>query len=169
MTRVYISGPMTGMPQLNFPAFHSAAKKLRAKGYKVINPAELDGAEEQTMEWHQYLRRDIVELVKCEVIAMLPGWVNSRGAKLEKSIADALGMKTIYLGPDAGNHWGLTPRQVEVIQALALHKGQKAAARSLGISYHTLEAHVFNAGRKMDVQGRGAVLKAWLAAQEAAA
>lgn len=42
MKHLYISGPITGMPDLNFPAFHAAAAALRAAGYTVTNPAELD-------------------------------------------------------------------------------------------------------------------------------
>ena len=35
MTRIYIAGPMTGYPELNFPAFHAAANSLRAQGYHL--------------------------------------------------------------------------------------------------------------------------------------
>lgn len=97
MKRVYLSGPMTGIPQFNFPAFHRAAASLRASGYEVINPAEMDAADPAPMTWEQYLRRDIQVLVGCDQIALLPGWENSRGAKLEKHIADALGMRPIFV------------------------------------------------------------------------
>lgn len=94
----YISGPMTGMPDLNFPAFHKAAASLRASGYRVVNPAELDEADAgEEMSWEQYLRRDIRALMDCTHIALLPGWERSKGAKLEKHIADALGMRQIFL------------------------------------------------------------------------
>lgn len=39
--RIYISGPMTGIPQGNVHAFSSAAVRLRERGHFVINPAEL--------------------------------------------------------------------------------------------------------------------------------
>jgi hypothetical protein len=99
--RVYLSGPMTGIPLFNFPAFHAAAAELRAKGYDVVNPAELDEADEKQMEWSDYLRRDIAQLVTCQGIAMLPGWENSKGAQLERHIADALGMEAINLAEAA--------------------------------------------------------------------
>jgi hypothetical protein len=97
---IYISGPMSGKPDLNFPAFHEAAARLRASGHAVINPAEMDESDEAPKEWHEYLRRDIAELVKCTHIAMLPGWQDSRGATLEKHIADALGIRPIYLAQE---------------------------------------------------------------------
>ena len=95
--RIYVSGGMSGLPDLNFPAFHKAAASLRASGYEVVNPAELDDADPKELEWHQYLRRDITHLVTCDGIAMLPGWEKSKGARLEKHIATELGMRVIYL------------------------------------------------------------------------
>jgi hypothetical protein len=95
MTRVYLAGPMTGLPELNFPAFHDAAARLRAHGYEVVSPAEVN--PEPDLEWAVCLRRDIPHLCTCDVIALLPGWEKSRGAKLELHIADALGMRRIYV------------------------------------------------------------------------
>ena len=39
---IYIAGPMTGRPDLNFPAFHAAATTLRDAGFDVVNPAEIN-------------------------------------------------------------------------------------------------------------------------------
>lgn len=97
---VYVSGPMTGMPELNFPAFHKAAATLRAVGYRVVNPADLDEQDTQELTWSDYLRRDIRALMDCTHIALLPGWETSKGAKLEKHIADSLGMPTIFLSQE---------------------------------------------------------------------
>lgn len=99
---LYLSGPMTGMPELNFPAFHRAAASLRRTGYRVINPAELDAADTRELTWAEYMRRDIKVLTDCEVIALLPGWENSRGARIEKLVADALGMRVIYVDEFGG-------------------------------------------------------------------
>ena len=87
----YISGPMTGLPELNFPAFHLKAKELRAEGRAVVNPAEIDEAPGRP--WHEYMRKDIRLLMDCDTIHMLPGWENSKGARLELHIARELGMK----------------------------------------------------------------------------
>ena len=40
MTRIYIAGPMSGLPDLNSPAFNAMAERLRAHGHHVENPAE---------------------------------------------------------------------------------------------------------------------------------
>jgi hypothetical protein len=90
MTRIYISGPMTGLPDLNFPAFHAAAARLRAAGYEVVNPAEINPGSD--MSWAQCMRADIKALCDCDTIALLPGWMDSSGAHLEMHIAHRLGM-----------------------------------------------------------------------------
>lgn len=92
--RVYIAGPMTGIEELNFPAFNAEADKLRGEGLAVLNPAEhgiVDGAE-----WADYLRHDIAGLTSCERIHLLRGWEKSKGAQLEVTIAQALGMRITY-------------------------------------------------------------------------
>lgn len=83
--RLYLAGPMTGLPELNFPAFHAQAARLRGLGYEVVNPAEISkGAH---AEWAVCLRADIAQLITCDGIALLPGWQQSRGARLEHHIA----------------------------------------------------------------------------------
>lgn len=94
-TRVYISGPMTGIAEHNFPAFNKAAYDLFVMGYDPVNPA--DKGEIDGWTWEDYLRHDIELLVKCDAIFMLPGWESSKGAKLERFIADQLKMKVITL------------------------------------------------------------------------
>lgn len=80
---------MTGLPQLNFPAFHAAAAHLRTYGYTVINPAEIN--PDHSMSWEACMRKDIAELVTCAAIYLLPGWQNSKGATLEHHIAERIG------------------------------------------------------------------------------
>lgn len=96
--RIYIAGPMTGYPSLNFPAFHAEAAKLRAAGHEVINPAEVN--PDTTMPWAQCMRKDIAELVTCDAIRLLPGWEDSKGATLEHHIAERLELQVF--APDVG-------------------------------------------------------------------
>lgn len=87
---VYLAGPMTGIPDHNFPAFTEAAKRLRAQGYTVISPHELH--EHTDRDWEYYIRHALRTLLDCDAVVLLPGWANSRGARLEKTVADAVGM-----------------------------------------------------------------------------
>ncbi|MDW3712902.1 MULTISPECIES: DUF4406 domain-containing protein [unclassified Pseudomonas] len=90
MRRIYLAGPMTGLPELNFPAFHAEAARLRALGFDVVNPAEIN--PEPNACWRDCMKADIRELVTCDTIALLPNWSKSRGAKLEHHIACGLGI-----------------------------------------------------------------------------
>ena len=97
MKRVYLSGPMGGLPQHNFPAFHAHAAQLRAAGFDVVNPADLN--RDPGTSWGDCLRVDIRELCGCDAIALMPGWERSKGANLELHIAHRLGMDVMHLPP----------------------------------------------------------------------
>lgn len=89
VNRIYVSGPMTGLPRYNFAAFADATRRLIGAGFDVCNPGEkgvIDG-----WEWVDYLRYDLRELLDCDAVALLPGWERSRGASLEKYVAEQLG------------------------------------------------------------------------------
>lgn len=89
MSRVYLSGPMSGIPDNNFPAFEAWAKRLRACGFEVVSPHEIPEAA----TWELCLRADIRELCTCDGIVLIPGWENSKGAHLELQVAHRVGMK----------------------------------------------------------------------------
>lgn len=90
MKRVYIAGPMTGLPELNYPAFHAAAERLRGLGYHVENPAENPAPACGT--WKAYMLMAINQLFTCDTIFLLPGYVMSKGSMLEIRIAQDLGL-----------------------------------------------------------------------------
>lgn len=89
----YLAGPMTGLPDYNYPAFHAAAAKLRAMGHTVLNPAENPAPPCGT--WQAYMRMALAQLVQCQSIVMLPGWGCSRGAMIERELALSLGMEVV--------------------------------------------------------------------------
>lgn len=70
MRRIYLAGPMTGLPELNFPLFKSEAARLRALGFDVVNPAEI--SPDPGACWRACMKADIRELVTCDAIALLP-------------------------------------------------------------------------------------------------
>lgn len=103
--RVYLAGPMSGHDDFNFPAFFHAADELKAQGHEVFNPAEEDLKEWGTLEevrkkanYRFCLRKDLNWIIDhAEAITFLPGWEKSKGVKAEKALAEALGLKEIYL------------------------------------------------------------------------
>lgn len=93
MTRIYIAGPMTGLPEFNYPAFNAEAKRLRALGYEVENPAENPAPACKT--WAGYMRKALPQMLSCDAVALLPGWQSSKGARLEITVARELGMRVL--------------------------------------------------------------------------
>ena len=116
--RVYLSGPMSGIPDYNAPAFVEAAKQLRALGHHVASPLEIDIANgvdfNNVPPWGSLLARDVKLIADSgiEAIAVLPGWELSRGARLEVTLGLILNLPTLTT---RGN---TIPRHV-VVEALA--------------------------------------------------
>ena len=105
---IYISGPMTGLPDLNFPAFYAAQKLLEAQGYTVVNPAEVGkhlnkkglipkGLTEKQLHLF-YVREDIAAMITggCMAIYLLKGWELSIGAWMEVDVARMLQFEFVY-------------------------------------------------------------------------
>lgn len=109
--RVYLSGPMKGYPDSNFPAFHDAARALRERGIEVVNPAEIEidvphpGAED-CAGWNAFynacLRADLRAMMDCQAIALMPGWQKSSGANLELHVAHRVGMDVLFVDEIVG-------------------------------------------------------------------
>jgi hypothetical protein len=117
--KVYLAGPMRGIAEFNFPAFHAYATQLRAQGHEVFSPAEKDnerhgtdisknnptGSEHVAVKDHGFNLREAlcIDLTfichHADAVAVMPGWENSKGAKVEKATAEALGLQIIYLEP----------------------------------------------------------------------
>lgn len=90
----YISGPMAGYPENNFPAFEFAETSLIEAGISVSSPHKVihHGLSGKPEEWSEYLRGDLVEMLsECRGIILLNGWAQSKGAALELQVALALG------------------------------------------------------------------------------
>ena len=118
--KLYIAGPMSGIPSFNLSAFDDMAAWLREQRHEVISPAELDGEETRAVimasltgnhkdlppgeTWGFYLARDVKILADdgVEAIVVLPGWTRSPGALLETFTARVLlGMPILRRQP-----WG---------------------------------------------------------------
>lgn len=92
MKRVYVSGPMTGREELNFPAFKQTTSFLRRLGFEVVCPTEISVTLPAGSPWSDYLRADLRELLSCDVLVVLEGAIQSRGARLECHVAAELGL-----------------------------------------------------------------------------
>ena len=90
--RIYISGPMTGIPNFNRPAFKDAQLILEAMGHEVFNPGELPyGTRRECLEV------DIAWICrKAEGMVMLFDWVRSSGSAAELATAKALEIPVWY-------------------------------------------------------------------------
>jgi hypothetical protein len=118
--KIYVSGPMTGYKDYNYPKFQKIAKELRERGYDVVDPATdvkpmLKSGEQVTIErlhelvdsgevsekeaWRCFLRGDIVALMmECDAIYLLKNWRQSKGARFERTCAKRMGFKEFKEG-----------------------------------------------------------------------
>ena len=98
----YIAGPMKGRDRLNEPAFRAAMAYVNRLGYRAIIPHDItvrehhgpcpdgyDAAQSDHSGWC-YLRSDIAVMAACDVVVLLPGWTDSKGASIEHEIATRL-------------------------------------------------------------------------------
>lgn len=90
--KIYISGPITGyVPEERRETFQRAASRLAQAGYHPIDP--MNETPEQP-NWAAYMRADIALLLQCDAVALLPGWDESRGSRIEAQLAIDLGIPT---------------------------------------------------------------------------
>jgi Domain of unknown function (DUF4406) len=110
VTKVYLAGPMRGIPEFNFPAFAAATAQLRALGYEVFSPAEkdiekhgadinksatgnLDDIKATGFNLRKTLLLDLTWIAEnADAVVVLPGWENSKGANAEVALARAINL-----------------------------------------------------------------------------
>ena len=113
--KIYLAGPMRGIPYFNFPAFDEAAEALRAQGHFVFNPAEKDRemhgpdvnnsptGELTDITGSGFSLREALAIdlawicAEADAIALLPGWQSSKGAAAEFVTGVAIGAEIIEL------------------------------------------------------------------------
>jgi hypothetical protein len=95
--KIYLSGKITGMENEAHYVFQNAEENLQ-KLYpdsEIINPMKLNHSHNK--KWESYMKVCIIELCKCDMIAMLPNWQDSRGAEMEMIIASNLNLHVEFL------------------------------------------------------------------------
>lgn len=102
--RVYIAGPMRGLPGWNFPAFDDARDRWRAAGHVAFSPADTDRAlgyaaaagfngDGSPEHLKHVMLLDVACVFHADAIALLPGWERSRGATVEVALGQFLGLR----------------------------------------------------------------------------
>lgn len=117
--KLYLAGAMRGFPRFNFPKFIEVANKLREAGHEIANPAEHDlestpqivyepgyepGDPSQTrlFDSRAAFSWDFKQIIDAHGIALMEGWENSTGAKVERLVAEMTG-KIILLVKELRN------------------------------------------------------------------
>lgn len=99
--RIYLSGKITGREKEDYTRqFARAESFYKTGGFDVVNPVKI-GEEvlkiNPKAEWQDFMIRDLEALRTCTHIALLEGWEESKGAKMEKAEAEKLGLEIMYL------------------------------------------------------------------------
>ena len=95
MAKIYIAGPISGLPNFTRDAFNAEAHRLLGLGHVALNPAILPDGLEQ----HEYMAICIEMVKMAEQLVMLPGWERSAGARAEHALAIKLGKAIILPVP----------------------------------------------------------------------
>lgn len=96
--RAYVAGPMTSIPEYNYPAFYKAKELLESIGLVVEIPPELC-PQQDGFTYTDYFKADIEGMLQCEILVLLPGWPQSPGARAEMILGATMAMPTYFLIP----------------------------------------------------------------------
>ncbi len=97
MSKIYISGPITGFEKEDYmKRFSDAEKDLTERGYIVVNPAKVLAQLPEETNYGEYMKLSLVMLDMCDSIYMLNGWQKSTGAHLEQQYAISMRKKSLF-------------------------------------------------------------------------
>lgn len=181
--RLYVIGPVTGRENLNRAAFEEARAKLERAGYTVTIPHDFIPSD-ASYELAMRMSLGLISTGRGNV-AMLDGWDDSPGARLENSVATACGIEAHCVGawllmagvlPENDNSPEETPNPPsdEALSALtrrmdetnSLLRAVYSGIGSLNVSVNSFMLNVCNGPKRM---AEDAMEKAALIAKEAAA
>lgn len=84
--KLYVAGPMSGLPRFNYPVFDLVTNALRSRGYEVVSPAETE-LDHETATYDDFMREGLSNMLKCDGVAVIEGHLQSKGAMYECKIA----------------------------------------------------------------------------------
>lgn len=94
--RVYVAGPMSGLPNFNKDAFAAAAHQLNQLGFTAVNPFRDDDVNGDELAkgktYESILAQSLSLLLTCDAIYLLDGWEKSHGAQIEYHLAQHQGI-----------------------------------------------------------------------------
>lgn len=94
----YLCGPITDLPNLNLGGFLTARKEVELKGYRTIMPHDLFSGIDTSKYLHKdYMKKCFYALITTDILVLLPGWQNSKGAKQEIVLAEMLHIPIIKI------------------------------------------------------------------------
>ena len=93
---IYLSGPMSGIVDANYPRFNEVARLLRAQGHTVLNPAEHEPPMPNPTH-ADYMAMDLPMVEACDVVVLLEGMLSSSGASDERAHAKLHGKEIMLV------------------------------------------------------------------------
>lgn len=99
MKKIYLSGKISGLSVQEYSHnFADAERQVRLRyqdeELEIVNPTALPAVH---TSWADYMLRDLMLLKDCNVIALLPNWKDSAGARIEYEFAQMCGIEVVYL------------------------------------------------------------------------
>jgi hypothetical protein len=144
VTTYYISGPMRGWPDHNFPTFLAVEDALYSfhadiePRVDILNPARNFGGD-KSREINEYMQMDMEMVLAADVIVLLPRWEQSEGANREVQLATWVGKRFMLAHrqttPGYPDEWAfedidvptkhMTPRESALTEATQLITGDR--------------------------------------------
>lgn len=89
---VYLSSPMTGLPDCNRAAFNMRAEAFKALGYSVNNPADISVTHGTDKAYGFYFKRALRLMLESDVVYVFGDTSKSAGVQMELQAAQLAGM-----------------------------------------------------------------------------
>jgi len=90
--KCYLSGPVSNLPADKVTAQFQAAEIMAQDAFEVVNPTANISPDE---DWATAMIKCLQDLIGCQAILLLPGWIDSPGARIERDFAERTGMRIL--------------------------------------------------------------------------
>jgi hypothetical protein len=115
--KYYLAGPMTGIPEFNFPLFIQVCEYLRERELTILSPHEIDHGETDenrgSLSYGAYMRAGLRLMLDCDGVIVLPGWKESQGVRVELALAKACEMELHRFDTETGYMYTLERWEIE--------------------------------------------------------